>query len=452
MFEGLIDKFQGIFDRLGAKGVLTEADVDAVMREVRMALLEADVSLPVAKDFVKRVKEKAVGAEVHKALKPGQMVVKIVHEELLQTLGEGGTLNLAGPSPRVIMLVGLQGSGKTTTAAKLALKLRKDGRRPFLIAADTQRPAAVDQLKTLAKQLNIPIYDEGTRSAPPDIVERGIKAAKEQDASVVIVDTAGRLQIDERLMDELVEVKRRANPAEVLLVADAMTGQEAVRIAEGFNNKVGITGLVLTKIDGDARGGAAISMRAVTGVPIKFLGVSEKTDGLEAFYPDRLAQRILGMGDVMSLIEKAQETFDEAEAERLQKKFMRADFNLDDFLTQMQQVKRMGSIGSLLGMIPGMNRFKDMINEADAERSMRKIEALIRSMTMEERRDPRLLDASRKRRIARGAGFVNTTKNPQRELEGVQEVNQLLKQFREMQKMMKMIKGGPKNMRGMFRQ
>ncbi len=452
MFEGLTDKLQGIFDRLGQKGTLSEQDVDVVMREVRMALLEADVALPVAKDFVKRVKEKAVGAEIHKALKPGQMVVKIVHEELLTTLGEGGTLSLAGASPRVLMLVGLQGAGKTTMAGKLALRLRKEGRRPFLIAADTQRPAAVEQLRTLAKQINIPIYDEGTSAAPPDIVERGIKAAIAADATVVIVDTAGRLQIDERLMDELVEVKRRANPAEVLLVADAMTGQEAVRIAEGFNKQVGITGLILTKVDGDARGGAAISMRAVTGVPIKFLGTSEKMDGIEVFYPDRLAQRILGMGDVMSLIEKAQESFDEKEAERLQKKFMRAEFNLEDFLSQMQQVKRLGSIGSIMGMIPGMNRFKDMINEADAEKSMSKIEAIIRSMTMDERRDPRLLDASRKRRIARGAGYVNNAKNPQHELQGVQEINQLLKQFREMQKLMKAMKGGPRNLRNMFKQ
>jgi len=452
MFEGLTDKLQGIFDRLGQKGTLSEQDVDVVMREVRMALLEADVALPVAKDFVKRVKEKAVGAEIHKALKPGQMVVKIVHEELLTTLGEGGTLSLAGASPRVLMLVGLQGAGKTTMAGKLALRLRKEGRRPFLIAADTQRPAAVEQLRTLAKQINIPIYDEGTSASPPDIVERGIKAAIAADATVVIVDTAGRLQIDERLMDELVEVKRRANPAEVLLVADAMTGQEAVRIAEGFNKQVGITGLILTKVDGDARGGAAISMRAVTGVPIKFLGTSEKMDGIEVFYPDRLAQRILGMGDMLSLIEKAQENFDEKEAERLQKKFMRADFNLEDFLSQMQQVKRLGSIGSIMGMIPGMNRFKDMINEADAEKSMSKIEAIIRSMTMAERRDPRLLDASRKRRIARGAGYVNSPKDPQRELQGVQEINQLLKQFREMQKLMKAMKGGPRNLRGMFKQ
>ncbi len=453
MFEGLTNRLQGIFDKLGQRGKLTEADVDVVMREVRMALLEADVSLSVAKDFVKRVREKAVGADVSKALKPGQMVVKIVHDELLTTLGEPGTLSLSGPSPRVFMLVGLQGAGKTTMAAKLALKLRKEGRRPFLIAADTQRPAAVDQLKTLAKQLQVPIYDEGTSAAPPDICERGLKVARDQGATVVIIDTAGRLQIDDRLMDELVEVKRRTSPAEVLLVADAMTGQEAVRIAEGFNSRVGITGLILTKVDGDARGGAAISMRAVTGVPIKFLGISEKPDGLEVFHPDRLAQRILGMGDIMSLIEKAQETFDEKEAERLQKKFLKAEFNLEDFLSQMQQVKKMGPLGQLMDMIPGMSRFKDQIDSDEAEQQMRKIEAIIRSMTPRERRDPRLLNASRKRRIARGAGYVNTDKSPQRELEGIQEVNALLKQFREMQRLMKMLgKGGRPNLSGMFKQ
>jgi signal recognition particle subunit SRP54 len=447
MFENLTNKFQEIFDRLGQRGTLTEADVDVVMREVRLALLEADVSLPVAKDFVKRVREKAVGAEISKALKPGQMVVKIVHDELLATLGEAGSLSLSGATPRVFMLVGLQGAGKTTMAAKLALKMRKEGRRPFLIAADTQRPAAVEQLKTLAKQLNIPIYEEGTSAAPPDICERGLKVAKEQGATIVILDTAGRLQIDDRLMDELVEIKRRTQPAEVLLVADSMTGQEAVRIAEGFNTRVGITGLILTKVDGDARGGAAISMRAVTGVPIKFLGVSEKPDGLEVFHPDRLAQRILGMGDVMSLIEKAQETFDEKEAERLQKKFLKAEFNLEDFLSQMQQVKRMGPLGQLLDMIPGMNRFKDQIDQNEAEAQMKRIEAIISSMTTQERRDPRLLNASRKRRVARGAGYVNTPKSPQRELEGIQEINALLKQFREMQRLMKMLgKGGRPNL------
>jgi len=293
MFESLTNKLQDIFDQLGQRGKLTEADVDVALREVRMALLEADVSLAVVKDFIKRVKERAVGADVLKALQPGQMVIKIVYEELMETLGEAGQLNLNGPSPRVIMLVGLQGAGKTTMAAKLALRIRKDGRRPYFIAADTYRPAAVDQLKTLAKQIAVPIYDEGVSAAPPDIVERGYKVARDAGAGVIIIDTAGRLQIDDRMMNELVQIKERTNPDEILLVADAMTGQEAVKIAEGFNNRVGVTGLILTKMDGDARGGAAISMRAVTGVPIKFIGTGEKVDALEVFYPDRVAQRIL---------------------------------------------------------------------------------------------------------------------------------------------------------------
>jgi signal recognition particle subunit SRP54 len=442
MFESLTNKLQGIFDQLGQRGKLTEADVDVALREVRLALLEADVNLAVTKDFIKRVKERAVGADVLKALQPGQMVIKIVYEELIATLGEPGKLNLMGPSPRVIMLVGLQGSGKTTTAAKLALRIRRDGRRPFLIAADTYRPAAVDQLKTLAKQLNVEIYDEGISAAPPDICERGFKVAQNAGAGVVIIDTAGRLQIDERLMTELEAIKARTNPAEILLVADAMTGQEAVKIAEGFNQRVGLTGLILTKMDGDARGGAAISMRAVTGVPIKFVGVGEKADALEPFYPDRIAQRILGMGDMLSLIERAQEAFDQKEAERLQRKFMKAEFNLEDFLAQMQQVKKMGPIGQLLDLIPGLSRFKDQIDQAEAEKGMRKIEALIRSMTPEERRNPKILNASRKKRIARGAGYINSPKKPEGELEGVQEINALLKQFREMQRMMKMLKGG----------
>ncbi len=442
MFESLSNRLQGIFDKLGQRGKLTEADVDVALREVRMALLEADVSLPVVKDFIKRVKDRAVGADVLKALQPGQMVIKIVFEELTETLGEAGQLNFNGPSPRVIMLVGLQGSGKTTMAAKLALRIRKDGRRPYLIAADTYRPAAVDQIKTLAKQLGVEIYDEGTSAAPPDIVERGFKVARDAGAGVVIIDTAGRLQIDDRLMTELEEIKRRVPPAEILLVADAMTGQEAVKIAEGFNERVGLTGLILTKMDGDARGGAAISMRAVTGVPIKFIGTGEKPDALEVFYPDRVAQRILGMGDMLSLIEKAQENFDMQEAERLQKKLMKSEFNLEDFLAQMQQMKKMGPIGQLLDMIPGLSRYKDQINQDDAEKSLRKIEALIHSMTIEERRNPKILNASRKKRIARGAGYITRDTKPEGELEGIQEINQLLKQLREMQRMMKMLKGG----------
>jgi signal recognition particle subunit SRP54 len=451
VFESLTNKLQEIFDRLGKRGVLTESDVDVALREVRLALLEADVALPVAKDFIKRVRERAIGAEVLKALKPSQMVIKIVHEELVATLGEPGRLNLSGTPPAVIMLVGLQGSGKTTTAAKLALKLRREGRRPYLVAADTYRPAAVDQLKTLGKQLDVPVYDEGTSAAPPDIAERGLRKAREVGAGVLIVDTAGRLQIDERLMTELEQIKARLKPAEILLVADAMTGQEAVKIAEGFHKRIGITGLILTKMDGDARGGAAISMRAVTGVPIKFVGMGEKPDALDQFYPDRMAQRILGMGDMLSLIEKAQEAFDQREAERLSRKLMRAEFNLEDFLAQMQQVKRLGPISQLLSLIPGMNRLKDQIDEAEADRSMKKIEAIIRSMTPEERRDPKLINASRKRRIARGAGYINTEKHPERELEGIQEINNLLRQFREMQKMMKMFKGGRGDISRLFK-
>jgi len=451
VFESLTNKLQEIFERLGRRGVLTEADVDVALREVRLALLEADVALPVAKDFIKRVRERAIGAEVLKALKPDQMVIKIVFEELQATLGEPGRLNLSGTPPVVIMLVGLQGSGKTTTAAKLALKLRREGRRPYLVAADTYRPAAVDQLKTLGKQLDVPVYDEGTSAAPPDIAERGLRQAREVGAGVLIVDTAGRLQIDERLMSELEQIKARLKPAEILLVADAMTGQEAVKIAEGFHARIGLTGLILTKMDGDARGGAAISMRAVTGVPIKFVGVGEKPEALDQFYPDRMAQRILGMGDMLTLIEKAQEAFDQREAERLSRKLMRAEFNLEDFLAQMQQVKRLGPISQLMSLIPGLNRLKDQIDEAEADRSLKKIEAIIRSMTPEERRDPRLLNASRKRRIARGAGYINTEKHPQRELEGIQEINNLLRQFREMQKMMKLFKSGRADLGRLFR-
>jgi signal recognition particle subunit SRP54 len=451
MFESLTNKLQDIFDRLGQRGVLTEADVDVALREVRLALLEADVNLTVAKDFIKRVRERAVGAEVLKALKPGQMVIKIVYEELLETLGEPGRLNLDGPSPHVIMLVGLQGSGKTTTAAKLALRIRRDGRRPYLIAADTYRPAAVDQVKTLAKQLDVPFYEEGTAPPPPDIAERGFKVARDAGAGVVIIDTAGRLQIDDRLMEELEAIKARTQPAEILLVADSMTGQEAVKIAEGFHQRIGLTGLILTKLDGDARGGAAISMRAVTGVPIKFVGIGEKVDALDAFFPDRMAQRILGMGDMLSLIEKAQETFDQKEAERLGRKLMKSEMNLEDLLAQMRQVKKMGPIGQLMNLIPGMSRLKDQIDEAQADMQLRKIEALINSMTPEERRNPKLLNASRKKRVARGAGYINSPSKPERELEGIQEVNMLLKQLREMQRMMKMLRGGKIDLGSMFK-
>jgi signal recognition particle subunit SRP54 len=431
MFENLTNRLQGIFDGLGRVGKLTEQDVDKAMREVRMALLEADVSLSVVKDFVKRVKERAVGAEVSKSLKPGQMVVKIVHEELLATLGEGGKLNFSGSvKPYVIMLVGLNGAGKTTTAAKLALHLRRDNKQPFLVAADTYRPAAVDQLVTLAKQVSIPHYEEGVRAKPPDICQRGVKAAKDANAAVVILDTAGRLQIDEPLMAELEEIKRRTNPAEIILVADSMTGQEAVNIAEGFNKRLGITGLILTKVDGDSRGGAALSMRAVTGVPIKFLGTSEKLDGFEQFHPDRLAQRILGMGDVMTLIEKAEEVYEEQEALKLQKKLMENQFTLQDFLEQLQRIRKMGSIGNLLGMIPGMNRYKDQIDQNDMEKRISRVEAIINSMTKGERANPKIINASRRKRIAAGSGVQ------------VRDVNEVLKQFADMQDLMKQVRKG----------
>lgn len=437
MFESLTNRLQATFDRLSSAGRLTEKDVDVVMREVRMALLEADVALPVVKDFVKRVKERAIGAEVIKSLKPGQMVVKIVHEELMETLGDPGRLSFSGSTrPHVIMLVGLQGSGKTTTAAKLATYLRREGRSPFMIAADTYRPAAVDQLVTLAKQINVPYYEEGTSARPPDIVARGIKAAQQSDAAVVIVDTAGRLQINDELMAELEQIKQRTNPAEVLLVADSMTGQEAVNIAEGFNERIGLTGLILTKVDGDARGGAAISMRAVTGVPIKFLGTGEKIDGFEVFHPDRLASRILGMGDVLTLIEKAQANFDEEEALKLQQKLMENEFTLQDFLDQLRRVRKMGPIGQLLNMVPGMNRLQEQISQEDMERNLKKVEAIISSMTVQERNNPKILDASRKKRVARGSGVQ------------VSDVNQVIKQFRDMKKLMSQLRRGRFNFPG----
>jgi signal recognition particle subunit SRP54 len=441
MFESLSQRLQDTFDRLGRSGKLTEADVNTAMREVRMALLEADVALPVVKDFVNRVKERATGAEVTRSLKPGQQVVKIVHEELIDTLGEPGRLNFSGSTrPHVIMLVGLQGSGKTTTAAKLAVHLRRDGRQPFLVAADTYRPAAVDQVVTLAKQIGVDYYEEGTSARPADIATRGIKTAKETNAAVVIIDTAGRLQINQELMEELQEIKQRTSPAEILLVADSMTGQEAVNIAQGFNESVGLTGLILTKIDGDARGGAAISMRAVTDVPIKFLGTGEKIDGFEVFHPDRLADRILGMGDVMSLIERAEEAFDEQEALKLQQKLMENQFTLQDFLEQLQKIRKMGPINQILGMIPGVSRMqlKNEIDQEEVEQRIKRVEAIINSMTPYERAQPRKLNASRKKRIASGSGVE------------VRDVNEVLKQFNQMQKMMGQIrKGRMPNLPGM---
>lgn len=437
MFESLSKRLQSTVDRLGRSGHLTERDVREVMREVRIALLEADVSLPIVKSFVRRVRERAQGAEILRSLKPGQMVLKIVHEELIATLGEAGRLDFRGSvKPHAIMLVGLQGTGKTTTATKLAVQLRRDGRSPMLVACDTVRPAAVDQLVTLARQVDVPYFEEGVSVRPASIAAHSLKAASEQGADVVILDTAGRLQINDDLMAELQEIKRRTSPAEILLVADAMTGQEAVNIAQGFNEKVGITGLILTKVDGDARGGAAISMRAVTGVPVKFLSTGEKIDGFEVFHPDRLASRILGMGDVLTLIERAQEEFDEAEAQDLQEKMLRDEFTLQEFLENLRRVRKMGPLGQLLNMVPGMGRLQEQVDQEEMEHNLRKVEAIILSMTPAERARPKLLNASRRKRIARGSGLQ------------VSDVNQVIRQHRDMRKLMRQMRRGRLKMPG----
>jgi signal recognition particle subunit SRP54 len=439
MFESLTERLQKTFEGLSRHGKLTEEDVTAALREVRMALLEADVNYKVVRDFVARVKERAVGVEVSKSLSPAQQVVKIVNDELIRTLGESAPLDLGGPTPHVILLAGLQGAGKTTVAAKLALRLRNSGQKPLLVAADIYRPAAVDQLMTLGKQIDVPVYT-GARGEKPVAIARGaITDARTRGATVIIVDTAGRLHIDQDMMSELADVNGAVKPSETLLVVDAMTGQDAVRVAEEFNRTVRVTGLVLTKVDGDARGGAAISIREVTGVPIKFLATGEKLDALEPFYPDRLASRILGMGDVLSLIEKAEQTFDVQRAAEMEKKLRTASFTLEDFLEQMGQLKKMGPLAQILDMIPGMGNVSKQIATEDADREMRHIEAIINSMTLEERRNPDVLNASRKRRIARGSGTE------------VQDVNSLLQQFRQTQKMMKVFsKGRGRGLMGMF--
>jgi signal recognition particle subunit SRP54 len=435
MFESLSKRLEGIFTGLSGKGKLTEADVNEAMREVRQALLEADVNLRVVRQFVERVKEKAVGAEVLGSFSPAQQVLQIVHDELIEMLGGEGSqnrLDLGGPPPTVIMLVGLQGSGKTTTAAKLANYLRKQGQRPLLVAADMYRPAAVRQLQTLGKQLSIPVYAEPMGADPVDICVHAVEHAREQAATVVILDTAGRLNIDERMMQEIVSIRNRVQPREVLLVADAMTGQEAVRVANDFNQAVALSGMILTKMDGDARGGAALSIRAVTGVPIKFMGVGEKTDALEPFYPDRLASRILGMGDVLTLIEKAQEAIDQQEALEAQARLQQGQFDLEDFLKAMRQLKRMGPLRSVMEMLPGFNKLASMpeVDEALEGDQLKHIEAIVLSMTREERQFPDIINGSRRRRIARGSGT------------SVQEVNQLLSQFAEMRTMMRQIATG----------
>jgi signal recognition particle subunit SRP54 len=440
MFESLSDKLQETFRRLAGKGRLSEADVNEGLREVRLALLEADVNYRVVKDLVKRIGERAIGAEVITSLTPAQAVIKIVNEELIAVLGEAARLELTGQPPHVIMLVGLQGSGKTTMAAKLAVHLRGRGQVPLLVAADVYRPAAIAQLETLGKQVNVPVHTEPDHVAPPDICGNAVKRAKREGQNVVILDTAGRLQIDDRMMAELEEIRRVTAPNEVLLIADAMTGQEAVAVAQEFHERVNVTGLILTKVDGDARGGAALSIRAVTGVPIKFMGVGEKVSDLEVFYPDRLASRILGMGDVLTLIERAESSFSEEEARKVEQKMRTASFTLEDFIEQLQAVKRMGPLSDLLGMIPGMGQLTKALPAEATETGLKVTEAIIHSMTREERRNPRVINASRKRRIARGSGT------------SVQDVNQLLRQFSMMQDMMKQMQSGKgRGMMGMFR-
>lgn len=431
MFESLSDRLTAVFEKLRSHGKVTEDDLKVALREVRIALLEADVSLKVVRAFIKSVEEKALGADVLKGLNPAQQVIKIVHDELVDVLGGGGAakLNTAVQPPNVILLVGLQGAGKTTLAAKLGLMLRKQGERPLLVAADPYRPAAVTQIQTLGKQLDLPVYHQADRK-PPDLAQDAVKHAQHMNFNYVIVDTAGRTVIDDAMMREVAEIRRRLNPPEVLLVADAMTGQDAVRIAEQFHEKVGITGVVLTKMDGDARGGAALSLRSVTGVPIKFVGVSEKPDGIEQFHPERIATRILGMGDVMTLIEKAQAHTSEEEAARLAGKFKKGTFDLEDFLDQLQKMRNMGPLEQLLGMIPGMSQALKGQDLTGSEKQFKRVEAIIQSMTFYERRNPDVIGTSRKRRIAKGSGTSTA------------EVNKLLNQFREMQKMMKMFSRG----------
>ncbi|MEA3509806.1 MAG: signal recognition particle protein [Actinomycetota bacterium] len=428
MFDSLSNRLNDAFSRLRGKGRLSESDINDALREVRIALLEADVNVSVVKSMLSRVKERASDSEVTKSLTPGQQVIKIVHEELIVTLGdEDVPLVRPAAPPLVILMVGLQGSGKTTTAAKLAKHVKGKGKRPMLVAADLQRPAAIDQLESLGKRIDVPVYVDRKAKAPK-LVKAALREARTEGANVVIIDTAGRLQVDKDLMKELAAVRKIANPDEVLLVLDAMTGQEAVNVANGFLEYTDLTGLVLTKLDGDARGGAAISAREVTGQPIKFIGVGEGIDELDVFYPERMASRILGMGDVLSLIEKAETIYDQEEAEQAAAKMLDASFNLEDFLDQFQQIKKMGPLQQLVGMLPGAGSALRDVEIDDSQ--LARVEAIIRSMTTAERRDPKIINGSRKRRIARGSGT-----RPQ-------DVNVLLKQFSESQKMMKAFAGG----------
>ncbi len=427
--EGLSERLQQTMQKIRGKGKVTEADVKAMMREVRLALLYADVNIKVVKDFINRVSERAVGQEVMKSLTPGQQVIKIVKEELTELMGgEQSKIAVSPKPPTVVMMVGLQGAGKTTTAGKLANLLRKKhNRKPLLVAADIYRPAAINQLQTLGKQLNIPVFSLGDKISPVKIARQAVEKAKEEHHDYVLIDTAGRLHIDEELMEELKAIKETVNPDEILLVVDAMTGQDAVNVATSFNEQLGITGVILTKLDGDTRGGAALSIRAVTEKPIKFVGMGEKMDALEPFHPERMASRILGMGDVLTLIEKAEQTVNEEKARELEQKMRTASFTLEDFLEQLRQVRKMGPLDEIIGLLPGANKIKGLQNLQIDEKQIAHVEAIILSMTPEERENPDIINSSRKKRIARGSGRP------------VQEVNRLLKQFNEMKKIMKQV-------------
>ncbi len=438
MFDNLSDRLNGVFKQLKGHGKLSEKNIEDGLRQVRMALLEADVHYRVVKQFVTGIKERALGEEVLASLTPGQQVVKIVNEALTELMGSRHEdLDLSGTRPVAIMLVGLQGSGKTTTAGKLAVKLRKDGRRPYLVPADVYRPAAIDQLKKLGSQLSVPVFDSSTAMDPVKICEQAVVAAQQQECDTLLLDTAGRLHVDDELMAELGRIKTAATPSDILLVADSMTGQDAVNIAESFDKALDIGGVVLTKLDGDARGGAALSIKSITGKPIKFVGVGEKLSDLEAFHPDRMASRILGMGDMLTMIEKAQEVMDEKKAAELEKKLRKSQFTLEDFRDQMVQIRKMGSIKDLLNMIPGFSKNKQLKNMQVDETEFVRIEAMINSMTPQERRQHNIINGSRRRRIARGSGTT------------IQDVNKLLKNYAQVLKMMKKInKGG---MRGLGR-
>lgn len=445
VFEGLSGKLQETMKKFRGQGRVSEKDVKDMMREIKLALLEADVNFKVVKDFINKVSERAVGQDVLESLTPGQQVVKIVHEELIELLGkEQSKVTFSSKPPTVFLMVGLQGSGKTTTTGKLASLLRKQGKSPLLVACDVYRPAAIKQLQVVGGQLNIPVFTLENNTNPVEIATEAVKFANFKQHDLVIIDTAGRLHIDEKLMDELLNIKSAVNPHEILLVVDSMTGQDAVNVSQSFNEKLGIDGVVLTKLDGDTRGGAALSVKSVTGKPIKFIGMGEKLSEIEPFFPDRMASRILGMGDVLSLIEKAQDAFDEKQALDLEKKMRTMQFTLEDFLDQMQQIKKMGSIGDILGMMPGIDAkaLKDL-NQEESEKNMARTEAIIRSMTKKERNDPSIINGSRRKRISAGSGTT------------VQDVNALLKQFEEMRKMMKMMtdmgKRGKKGGLGRFR-